>query len=166
MINPTHHCILLGIAPFQLTSTLSGINGLFEADKLLLTLSLVLLYNLTSMCLFVSLFQGLLLLMLSFTKDLMKGMHTLEGCLELEFTLLRTPQKATNTCTEQGEEPAVPHTKTGPVTSATGRSPAEFPHIILAVLVFMILAQGDLQAKNGHLSLVTAGKMWFSICQD
>lgn len=57
----------------------------------------------------------------------MKGMHTLEECLELEFTSLRTPQKATNTCMEQGEEQAVPHTKTGPVTSATGMSPAEFP---------------------------------------
>lgn len=57
----------------------------------------------------------------------MKGMHTLEECLELEFTSLRTPQKATNMCMEQGEEQAVPHTKTGPVTSATGMSPAEFP---------------------------------------
>lgn len=28
----------------------------------------------------------------------MKGMHTLEECLELEFTLLRIPQKATNMC--------------------------------------------------------------------
>lgn len=57
----------------------------------------------------------------------MKGMHILEECLELEFTLLRTPQKATNMCMEQGEELAVPHTKTGRVTSATGRTPAEFP---------------------------------------
>lgn len=32
------------------------------------------------------------------------------------------------------------------------------PHIILPVLVFMILAQGDMQAKNDHLSLVMAGK--------
>lgn len=57
----------------------------------------------------------------------MKGMHTLEECLELEFTLPRTPQKATSMCMGQGEEQAVPRTKTGPVTSATGTSPAEFP---------------------------------------
>lgn len=57
----------------------------------------------------------------------MKDMHTSEECLELGFTLQRTPQKATNTCTGQGEAQAVPHTKTGPVTSATGMSPAGFP---------------------------------------
>lgn len=57
----------------------------------------------------------------------MKGMHTLEECLELEFTLRRTLQRATSMCMGQEEEQAVPHTKTGPVTSATGMSPAEFP---------------------------------------
>lgn len=43
-------------------------------------------------------FKGLLLLMLSFTKDLMKGTRTLEECLELEFILQRTLQRATNMC--------------------------------------------------------------------
>lgn len=56
----------------------------------------------------------------------MKGMHTLEECLELEFTLPRTPQKATNMFMGQGEEQAVLHTKTDPVISATGMSAAVF----------------------------------------
>lgn len=50
----------------------------------------------------------------------MKDMHTLEGCLELEFTLQKTLLKVTSMCMELGEEQAAQHTKTGPVTSATG----------------------------------------------
>lgn len=50
----------------------------------------------------------------------MRGMHTLEGCLELEFTLQRTPPKVTSMCMELVEALVAPHTKTGPAISATG----------------------------------------------
>lgn len=58
--------------------------------------------------------------MLSFTKDLMRDMHTLEGCLELGFTLQRIPLRVTNMYMELVEAQAAPHIKTGPVISATG----------------------------------------------
>lgn len=54
----------------------------------------------------------------------MSDMHILEGCLELEFTLLKTPQKATSMFMALEEAQAVPHTKTGHVIYATGEHPA------------------------------------------
>lgn len=54
----------------------------------------------------------------------MSDMHTLEGCLELEFTLPKTPQKAISMFMELEEEQAVPHTKTGRVIYVTGEHPA------------------------------------------
>lgn len=50
----------------------------------------------------------------------MKGMHTLEGCLELGFTLQKIPLKVTNTYMELEEAQVVLHTKIGPAISATG----------------------------------------------
>lgn len=54
----------------------------------------------------------------------MSDMHILEGCLELEFTLLKTPPKATSMFTGLEEAQAVPLTKTGHVIYATGEHPA------------------------------------------
>lgn len=54
----------------------------------------------------------------------MSDMHILEGCLELEFTLLKTPQKATSMFMGLEEAQAVPLTKTGHVIYATGERPA------------------------------------------
>lgn len=51
----------------------------------------------------------------------MSGMHILEGCLELGFTLLKTPQKATSMFMGLEEAQAVPLTKTGHVTYATDK---------------------------------------------
>lgn len=54
----------------------------------------------------------------------MSDMPTLVECLELEFILLKTPQKATNMFMGLEEEQAVPHTKTGHVIYVTGEHPA------------------------------------------
>lgn len=51
----------------------------------------------------------------------MSDMRTLEGCLELEFTLLKTPQKAISMFMELEEEQAVPHTKTDHVIYVTDK---------------------------------------------
>lgn len=51
----------------------------------------------------------------------MNDTHILEGCLELGFTLLKTPQKATSMYMGLEEERAAPHTKTGPVTFVTDK---------------------------------------------
>lgn len=56
-----------------------------------------------------------------FIKGLMSDMRTLEGCLELEFTLLKTPQKAISMFMELEEEQAVPHTKTDHVIYVTDK---------------------------------------------
>lgn len=54
----------------------------------------------------------------------MSGTHTLEGCLELGFTLPKTLPKAISMFMELEEEQAAPHTKIGHVTYVTGECPA------------------------------------------
>lgn len=52
----------------------------------------------------------------------MKGMPTLEGCLGQEYILLKIPQKAISMCMGSGVGLGARHTRTGPVTSATGET--------------------------------------------
>lgn len=56
-----------------------------------------------------------------FTKALMRGMLTLEACLEQEFILLKILPKATSMSMVLVAAQVAPFTKTGLVTSAIGK---------------------------------------------